>query len=238
MSGKYNTMKLAWQQIPSPVVSELLCHTGVDGVVIDTEHASYNNETIYNCIQTITSLNRKCFVRLMVPTKSSIRMCLDAGATGLIFSTVENARQCNKIMNSCKFPKHGGRRGLGLTRANKWGLLPLVSEPPSIVAQIETIDGVNNLEEIMSYNFDYYMIGPYDLSASLGVPGDFSSNLYLDAIKKMEKLIPKEKMAVHIPTEVKKYLKKYSDYGIIALGMDTTGLLEFYKELGINEFST
>ena len=90
----------------------------------------------------------------------------------------------------------------------------------------------------MNHNFDYYMIGPYDLSASLGVPGDFGSNLYLNAIKKMEKLIPKEKMAVHIPTEVKKYLKKYSDYGIIALGMDTTGLLEFYKELGINEFST
>ena len=85
----------------------------------------------------------------------------------------------------------------------------------------------------MSYSFDHYMIGPYDLSASLGVPGDFNSTLYLNAIKKMEKLIPKEKMAVHIPTDVKKYLKKYSDYGIIALGMDTTGLLDFYKELSI-----
>ena len=81
-------MKLAWQQIPSPVVSEILCHTGVDGVVIDTEHASFNNETIYNCIQAITSSGKECFVRLMVPTKSSIRMCLDSGTTGLIFSTV------------------------------------------------------------------------------------------------------------------------------------------------------
>jgi 2-dehydro-3-deoxyglucarate aldolase len=224
-------IKLTWQQIPSPIVSELLCHTEADGVVIDTEHASYNNETIYNCIQIITSLNKQCFVRLMVPTKSSIRMCLDAGATGLIFSTVENARQCSKIMNSSKFPKHGGRRGLGLTRANKWGLSPLIADPPLIIAQIETIDGVNNLEEIMSYDFDHYMIGPYDLSASLGVPGNFNSTLYLSAIEKMEKLIPKEKMAVHIPTDVKKYLKKYSDYGIIALGMDTTGLLDFYKEL-------
>tara|TARA_R110002110_G_scaffold57127_6_gene163612 strand:+ start:895 stop:1572 length:678 start_codon:yes stop_codon:yes gene_type:complete len=225
-------MKLCWQQIPSPIVSEILCHTGVDGVVVDTEHASFNNETIYNCIQAITSLGKQCFVRLMVPTKSSIRMCLDSGATGLIFSTVENIRQCNKIMNSCKFPKHGGKRGLGLTRSNKWGLIPLVSDPPIIIAQIETIEGVNSLEEIIHYDFDYYMIGPYDLSASLGKPGDFSAPSYLGAIEKMEKLIPKEKMAVHIPTDVKKYLKKYEDYGIIALGMDTTGLLEFYKELG------
>lgn len=225
-------MKFCWQQIPSPVISELLCLTKMDGVVIDTEHASFNNETIYNCIQVITSLGKECFVRLMVPTKSSIRMCLDAGATGLIFSTVEDTKQCKKIMKSCKFPEYGGRRGLGLVRSNSWGLLPLVTKPPVIIAQIETIDGINNLEEIKSYNFDHYMIGPYDLSASLGVPGEFNSSLYLDAIKKMENTIPREKMAVHIPTDVKKYLKKYSDYGIIALGMDTTGLLEFYKELG------
>jgi hypothetical protein len=47
----------------------------------------------------------------------------------------------------------------------------------------------------------------------------------------MENLIPKEKMAVHIPTDVKKYLKKYSDYGIIALGMDTTLIIEGTKEI-------
>jgi 2-dehydro-3-deoxyglucarate aldolase len=223
--------RLAWQQIPSPIVSELLCHTNLDGIVIDTEHAAFNNETIHNCIQTITSLGKKCFVRLMVPTKSSIRMCLDSGATGLIFSTIENAKQCEKIMNCCKYPKFGGRRGLGLVRANKWGLSTLITDPPIVIAQIETISAINNLEDILKYNFDHYMIGPYDLSASLGVPGDFTSALYLDAIKKMEDMIPKNKMAVHIPTEVKKYLKKYEDYGIMALGMDTTGLLEFYTEL-------
>tara|TARA_R110002126_G_scaffold121410_2_gene262919 strand:- start:367 stop:1068 length:702 start_codon:yes stop_codon:yes gene_type:complete len=233
MLENYNMIKLAWQQIPSPVISEILCHTGFDGVVIDTEHAAFNSETIHNCIQVITSSGKQCFVRLMVPTKSSIRMCLDSGATGLIFSTVENIRQCKKIMNSCKYPKHGGSRGLGLVRANRWGLSTLITNPPTIIAQIETIDAINNLEEIISYGFDHYMIGPYDLSASLGVPGEFDSSLYLDAIKKMEDIVPKNKMAVHIPTDVKKYLKKYSDYGIIALGMDTTGLLEFYKELNI-----
>ena len=75
------------------------------------------------------------------------------------------------------------------------------------------------------------MIGPYDLSASLGTPGEFGSSLYLNAINKMEKTIPREKMAVHIPTNVRKYLENYSDYGIIALGMDTTGILEYYGEL-------
>ena len=75
------------------------------------------------------------------------------------------------------------------------------------------------------------MIGPYDLSASLGKVADFDSKEYLSAIDKIKNLISNDKMAVHIPTDVKNQLQKYQDYGIIAVGMDTTGLLEFYKEM-------
>jgi len=107
-------MKLAWQQIPSPVVSDLLCLNKLDGVVIDTEHASYNNETIYNCIQVITSQDKTCFVRLTEPNKTMVRMCLDAGADGIIFSTIETSEQCRQIAEICKFPRYGGKRGLGL----------------------------------------------------------------------------------------------------------------------------
>ena len=52
-------MKLAWQQIPSPTISELLCKS-LDGVVLDTEHGCFNNETLYNCIQVITANDKKC----------------------------------------------------------------------------------------------------------------------------------------------------------------------------------
>ena len=75
------------------------------------------------------------------------------------------------------------------------------------------------------------MIGPYDLSASLGIPANFDNEEYLSSIEKIRSTIPIEKMAVHIPTDVKNQIKKYQDYGIIAVGMDTTGLLEFYKGL-------
>jgi 2-dehydro-3-deoxyglucarate aldolase len=197
-------MKLAWQQIPSPVVSELLCNTGLDGVVIDTEHGFFNNETLFSCIQVIKLSN---------------------------FSTVETTQQAAAIHEICKYPKFGGRRGLGLVRENKWGKEELISKPPIIIAQIETITGINNLHQICSYNFDFYMIGPYDLSASLGIPANFDTEEYLSSIEKVRSIIPIEKMAVHIPTDVKNQIKKYNNYGIIAVGMDTTGLLEFYKEL-------
>jgi len=224
-------MKLAWQQIPSPTISELLCRN-LDGVVLDTEHGCFNNETLYSCIQIITANNKKCFVRLTEINKTLIRICLDAGITGIIFSTVETARQARKIHELCKFPKHGGKRGLGLVRQNKWGYGGLVSAPPVVIAQIETKKGIDNLKEIHSHEFDYYMIGPYDLSASLGIPGDFDNHKYLEAIKKVKETITDlDQLAVHIPTEVGKQIDKYREYGIIAVGMDTTILLEGYKEL-------
>jgi 2-dehydro-3-deoxyglucarate aldolase len=156
---------------------------------------------------------------------------LDAGVTGLIFSTVETATQAQEIHELCSFPKYGGRRGLGLVRENEWGYAKLVNVPPIIIAQIETKKGVQNLEKIHRKGFDYYMIGPYDLSASLGKPAKFESKEYARALEKINNIIPNRQMAVHIPTDVHKQIKKYKGYGIIAVGMDTTILLEGYREL-------
>ena len=224
-------MKLAWQQISSPVVSELYCATQFDGVVLDTEHGCYSNESLYSCIQIITARSKKCFIRLTEINKTLIRLCLDAGVTGLIFSTVESKQQAWDIFELCNYPRHGGRRGLGLIRQNMWGEKDLISEPPVLIAQIETVLGVENFDKISSFNFDFYMIGPYDLSASLGVPGDFDNPLYKEAIEKVLNKVDKKKMAAHIPKDVQENLSLYEGYGILALGMDTTLLLEGSKEI-------
>jgi len=224
-------MKLSWQQIPSTIISEMLCED-FDGVVLDTEHGCFNNETLYNCIQLIAAKGKQCLVRLTEINKTLIRMCLDGGATGLIFSTVEDATQAAEIKELCTYPKYGGKRGLGLVRQNKWGYSTLVNKPPIIVAQIETKKGIENLEEIHKQGLDYYMIGPYDLSASLGVTAEFDSPKFLEAIRKVKQTITDlNQLAVHIPTDVGKHIDKYTEYGIIAVGMDTTILLEGYKEL-------
>ena len=223
-------MRLAWQQIPSTVISDILCQNELDGVVIDTEHACYNNETLYSCIQIITSNNKKCFVRLGKDDVYMAKYCLDAGASGLIFSTVEEKHQVKKINEICKYPDYKGLRGLGLVRQNKWGTgKDLISPPPILIAQIESIRGVQNIKKLSG--FDYYMIGPYDLSASLGCPGKFNSPVFLKAISAVKKCVQVEKMDVHIPSDVHKEIKKYGGYGIIAVGMDTTALIESYKEM-------
>ena len=150
----------------------------------------------------------------------------------MIFSTVEDASHAAEIKELCTYPKSGGKRGLGLVRQNKWGYSALVNKPPIIVAQIETKKGVDNLEEIYAQELDHYMIGPYDLSASLGVTAQFDSPIFLEAIAKVKETITTvEKLAVHIPSDVDKHIDKYTGYGIIAVGMDTTVLLEGYRSL-------
>jgi 2-dehydro-3-deoxyglucarate aldolase len=224
-------MKLAWQQIPSTIISEMLSED-FEGVVLDTEHGCFNNETLYNCIQIITAKRKVCLVRLTEINRTLIRACLDAGTSGLIFSTIENATQASEIKALCAYPKYGGKRGLGLVRQNKWGYSTLVNKPPIIVAPIETKEGIENLQEIYAEDLDYYMIGPYDLSASLGITAEFDNPKFIEAIAKVKETITNTKqMAVHIPTDVSKHIDNYSEYGIIAVGMDTTILLEGYKEL-------
>ena len=223
-------MIFTWQQIPSPIVTEILCEGRYDGLVLDTEHGGFNDETLIACIQVATLRGKKCFVRLTEISKTKIRYCLDAGADGLIFSTVESLEDAQKIVEySCYTPR--GSRGLGLVRQNMWGTKDLLSPDPILIPQIETRRGADNLEDISSLGFDYYLIGPYDLSLSLGIPAEFNNDKFVMYINKISGIISKEKMAVHIPNNVAKELPRYEGYGLRCLGMDTTGLISYHKEI-------
>ena len=221
-----NQINLRWQQIPSPLVSEILCQGNHSGVVLDIEHGFMNIETLVSCMQVIQLSGKKCFVRLSTATVDKIRLCLDNGADGIIFATIESVSRAEKLIKRCNFPEKGGTRGLGLVRQNMWGLKPLISNPPILIAQIETAKAIDVIEDLSNCCFDYFMVGPYDLSCSLGDPGNFNSKEYLNAIAKFCNLIPENRRAVHIPTDVQKQKKKYNNFGIIASGMDTISLVE------------
>ena len=94
-------MKLLWQQIPSSVITEIFCSSSFDGVVLDLEHGHFNNETLYSCIQVGTLLNKKVFARFSHLDRQCIRMCLDAGISGVILSTVETFDQAKEFYDYC-----------------------------------------------------------------------------------------------------------------------------------------
>jgi 2-keto-3-deoxy-L-rhamnonate aldolase RhmA len=229
-------MNLTLQTIPSPLISELLTYSELDGVVLDTEHGHFNNETLYSCIQVITLRGKKCFVRFTDLNKQLVRMCLDAGVDGVIFSTIENHIEANEIINYCKYPSQGGKRGCGLVRENQWGSKQLDGHIPIIIGQIETKNAIENIQEIIKCEFDTFLIGPYDISSSIKLPGQFGNPIYLDYINTIYDVIPLDKLGLFLPT--KKDIDTYKNLNknrpsLLIWGMDTDFILESLKNINI-----
>lgn len=224
-------MKLLWQQIPSTEVTKLYCNSSCDGIVLDTEHGVFNNETLFTLIQLINSSGKISFVRITEPTKTFVRMLLDSGVGGLIFSTL-NATQIPDIREWCLYPPYG-KRGQGLVSENNWGDSPLQKCDSFMVAQIETQDSIKKLEFIKSSGlFDYYLLGPYDLTADLGCVGDWKNENYILNIDEFNYKIPTHQRGVHLVSNIEEeYKTKFKDYGFVALGMDTTILNNNIKQI-------
>lgn len=217
-------MILTLQTIPSTLISEIICKSDFEGIVLDTEHGCFNNETLYSCIQIITSNKKKCFVRFTDLNKQLVRMCLDAGIDGAIFSTVEEYNQGKNIVEYCTYPRYGGKRGCGLVRENFWGEIELAKSKPLIICQLETKKAVDGIEAIKLCGFDYFVIGPFDLSNSLGCVADWESDLYKKYLQKIYDSISYDRIGMFLPTTKNiDSFKKTNTYnpGILISGMDT-----------------
>ena len=176
-----------WLSLPNESVAEIFAKAGYDWVVIDLEHSSININQAEQLIRVIDLAGSKPFVRLSGHSSSQIKRVLDAGAKGILAPMVESKAQIDSIISACHYPPLGNR-GMGLARAQGYGEANAKSEyiltnskNIEIYAQIESVAGIANLDSILSQEIDGYFIGPYDLSASLGNPGVFGSDAFINA---------------------------------------------------------
>ena len=122
-----------------------------------------------------------------------IKHALDAGADGIIVPMIKSEEDARMAVQYAKYPPIG-KRGVGLSRAQNYGnnfheYKKWVNDGLIIVGQIEHIDGVNNLEDIISVDeLDGIIIGPYDLSGSLGFPGEFDREIVNKALDKVKQI--------------------------------------------------
>ena len=170
-----------WLSIPSEAVAEIFANAGYEWIVIDLEHSVININQAERLIRVIDLAGAKPLVRLSGHDSSQIKRVLDAGAKGILAPMVETQNQIQQIISACHYPP-SGIRGMGLARAQGYGekhskmrYINDVAKNIEIYAQIESEKGVKNAQEIFSNDINGYFIGPYDLSASLGNPGDFNS---------------------------------------------------------------
>lgn len=180
----------SWIMMGNPMSVEVMALAGFEWLVIDIEHTSIDLETTQTLITTIQASGIKALVRVSKNEEVIIKRVLDMGADGLIVPMVSSKEDAIQAINYAKYPPVG-KRGVGLYRASKYGInfeayKKWVDEELVIIAQIEHIDAVNNIDEILQVDgIDGTIIGPYDLSGSLGYPGEFERNDVKNAITKV-----------------------------------------------------
>ena len=177
-----------WLNSGSPIVAELMAAAGFDFVCVDVEHSAVDLPQTQQLFQAIRSGNSECaaIVRLHGVDYSFVKRYLDAGARGVIAPLVRTKAEAELLVEATKYPPMG-LRGVGFCRANDYGMrladeCEKANEDILLAVQIEHIEAVENIDEILSVNgIDAVFIGPYDLSASMGITGQFEHPDYLKA---------------------------------------------------------
>ena len=168
--------------LESPEIVEALCHIGFDWLFIETEHSPLLPHAVQQIIQ--MAADTPCVVRLSRSDEISIKRALDAGAAGIIVPQVNSAAHARLVVSYAKYAPMG-TRGIGLSRASKYGLnfddyVANANENTAVIVQAEHIDAVENIDEICDVEgVDAVFIGPYDLSASLNKIGRLRDREYV-----------------------------------------------------------
>lgn len=167
----------SWMQIPHASIAEIMGQAGYDWVAVDMEHGSITASELPDLFRALELGNTLPLARIAQAAAKDCKQALDAGAGGIIVPMVESSSQLIDVRDACRWPP-AGHRGVAFSRANLFGknFSSYIEEAqaPILVAMIENQRAVECIEEILAVDgLDAILIGPYDLSASIGLTGQF-----------------------------------------------------------------
>jgi len=210
--------------LPCPEVAELFSRAGFDWLFIDTEHAPLDALAAQGLLQ---AARCPCLVRVHAGEEVAIKKALDIGAAGVVVPQVNSAVDAERIVRCCKYPPRGSR-GVGIVRAQGYGLdfqqyVDGANDNVIVMLQIEHIDAVNHIESIVRVpGVDALMIGPYDLSGTMGKLGQVNDPEVEQAIETVRKACAAAGMKLGIFAATAEGMKPYirKGYTLPIAGMD------------------
>ncbi|MGA2121561.1 MAG: aldolase/citrate lyase family protein [Methanoregula sp.] len=222
----------SWLQLNSPSAAEIMSQSGFEWLTVDMEHSVTSLETMQHLLQIIEGHNIVPLVRVGENNPDLIKRVMDAGAYGIIVPMINSADDAKKAVNAVKYPPQG-TRGVGIARAQGYGrnfeeYASVINRESVVIVQIEHINAVNNLEEIISVDgVDGCFIGPYDLSGSLGIPGNLTHIDVLAAVSEVERICRERKMplGIHVVDPDISLMNKYIQAGYTLLAFSSDMLL-------------
>lgn len=179
-----------WTSFGYPGITEIFTHADFDFIGIDMEHSTISQEQCQRIIAACHADGVACLPRIASHNPEMARRLLDSGADGLIAPMVNSPNDARAVVEWMKYPP-AGKRGFGVSRAQGYGFdfdqyTKTWNDSSICIAQIESIQAVEQIEAILAVEgLDGVMVGPYDISGSLKVPGQLEHPLVVEASLKV-----------------------------------------------------
>ncbi len=222
-----------WMQIPHPAVARVLAAAGLDWVAIDGEHGMVDAAAADQLVSAIRAAGAAPLVRLPGNHYADNKRWLDAGTEGLIAPLVRSASEAQRLVESAKYPPLGAR-GVGFAPCNGYGFdldasLGSANDETLCCVQIEHVDAILQLAAILAVpGIDAAFLGPYDLSASLGIPGQWDHPSYRAAVDQFRSVCAHHGVAagIHViePQPDQLLARIDEGYRLVAYSLDVTML--------------
>jgi 2-dehydro-3-deoxyglucarate aldolase/4-hydroxy-2-oxoheptanedioate aldolase len=220
--------------LPSPEITEILADTGFDWLFIDAEHGAFNPQQAQTMLQAAGKC--PCVIRVPAGEDMWIKKALDIGAAGIIVPQVHTAEQAEQIISQCKYSPEGSR-GVGISRAHTYGMkfdnyIQNANKDTAVILQAESRQAIENIDAIVKLKgLDAILIGPYDLSASLGKIGQINDPEVQAAIKTVANTCQSAGIQLGIFGVKADAVKPYIEQGftLITAGVDALFVIDSAK---------
>ena len=220
-----------WIMIGHPSVAEILAGEGCfDWLAVDMEHTSTTIRMFHELSLAVKGTDVDLLVRLPGHDPEIVKRALDTGADGIIAPSVNTAEQAREIVAMAKFPPEG-HRGASLCRATDFGrqfssYYAAHNDKVIVVCMLEHIDAVKNVDAILAVpGIDATFIGPYDLSASMGLPGQIDHPDVIAAQETIRSACQRHGVpaGIHVvPTDREEVRRRVEQgFQFVACGLDT-----------------
>lgn len=185
-----------WATVNDTLVAELCAAQGFDWMLFDTEHSALDPLTVLPLLQAVAPYPVSPIVRPGANNPTEIKKLLDLGAQSILVPMVNSAKEAQTAVAAVTYPPEGIRGVSGLTRATGFASIPgyhkTARREIALIVQIETRQALDALEEICAVpGVDAVFVGPADLAAALGYPGEAShpevKAVTLDAVARIVK---------------------------------------------------
>lgn len=226
-----------------PMFVEAASLGGFDYVILDTEHGPVSIENQQNNIRAAEARGAVPIIRLKDSGENTIGKALDIGAYGIQVPQINSAEDAEKIVKFAKFYPYGMRGVCRFVRAADYSAMDRYeyfesSKSILIILQLEGVKAIENLDEILEVEgVDILFIGPYDLSQSLGIPGQVNNPLVVEEMKKIVERARKKNKVIGTFVDTPEDLVMWRDLGVkyLSYSVDVGIFLDACRDLS-NKF--